>query len=307
MLTADQAAKMTFRGEAGEAEISYLPVFKDRVEDVETALFSIRSREDQAPVAEDSAAETYKNLPGTATLRVKDPEGQKMTYTVTREPRRGTVTIEEGGSFTYTPKKNKVGVDSFTYTATDPAGNVSREATVTVTILKPSEAASYTDTANMSCSFAAEWMKNTGIFVGEKIGDAWCFQPEKPVNRGEFLTMLMKTLEIPPEEDLEVSVGDVPRWLQPYVAAAVRSGIPAGDLDRESFSENITRTEAAVMVQNALDLSPSSAKENPEDIPAWAASSMADSKVNPESEEIPLTRESSAELLYAVHLFKAAQ
>ena len=37
-----------------------------------------------------------------------------------------------------------MGVDSFVYTAADPAGKTSREATVTITILKPTEAAQYT-------------------------------------------------------------------------------------------------------------------------------------------------------------------
>ena len=66
--------------------------------------------------------ETYKNLPNTASFRAKDPEGEAVTYAVLRQPKRGTVTLDGQGGFTYTPKKNKVGVDSFTYTATDPAG-----------------------------------------------------------------------------------------------------------------------------------------------------------------------------------------
>lgn len=299
VLTADQAARMTFRGgNPGKEEISYLPVFEDRVEERETAVFSIRSRENQAPVAEDSAAETYKNIPGAGALRVRDPEEEELSYEIVRQPRRGTVVIEAGGSFTYTPKKNKVGVDSFTYTAADPAGNVSREATVTVTILKPSDAARYTDTANMTCSFAAEWMKNTGIFVGETVGDTCCFQPEKPVTRGEFLTMLLKALEIPPEEELEVSVGDIPRWLQPYAAAAIRSGIPVPE--GKGLSEEIPRKEAADMVKNALNL---------EDIQTFAPAVLKETEeqaLSPEDDS-PLTRGACAELLYGAHLWKQAQ
>ena len=64
------------------------------------------------------------------------------------------------GSFIYTPKKNKVGVDSFTYTATDASGKVSREATVTIQILKPTDARQYTDTVGLDCRFEAEWLKN---------------------------------------------------------------------------------------------------------------------------------------------------
>lgn len=81
------------------------------------------------------------------------------------------MTLDGQGGFTYTPKKNKVGVDSFTYTATDPAGNVSREATVTIQILKSS--AEYTDTETASYRFEAEWLRNTGIFQGESLAGSF--------------------------------------------------------------------------------------------------------------------------------------
>ena len=260
VLTAEQAGRLTF-AEPAEAAVTvgYLPIYEDRV-DAETELtFSLRGRENQAPVAEDQALETYKNLPNSAKLKVRDPEEEAMTFTVVRQPRRGTVEMGEDGSFTYSPKKNKVGIDSFTYTATDPAGNVSREATVTITITKPADAAQYTDTAGESCRFAAEWMKNTGIFVSESVGGNRCFRPEQDVSRGEFLTMLVSLLEL--ELDTEVSYtgfeGETPEWLKPYLAAAMRSGLVTGVPDAGNFDLNvaISGAEAAVMLQNALDLS----------------------------------------------------
>ena len=261
ILTADQLAQMTFspvRSEADSiAQVGYLPIYEDHVADPAVMTISIRGKEDKAPVAEDSSAETYKNLPLTAKLKVSDPEGQAMTFTVTRQPKRGTVTISEDGSFTYTPKKNKVGVDSFTYTAADPAGKVSREATVTVTILKPTDAAQYTDTAGRECRFAAEWMKHTGIFVGESLAENPCFSPEKEVTRGEFVTMLVKALEIPTDEAVTYTgyTDEVPDWLKPYLAAAMRSGLTEGLADQETFGADqpITAAEATILLQNALD------------------------------------------------------
>ena len=221
ILTADQLGNMTFhplRSEWNkEAVVTYLPIYEDRVEVVTTMSIAVIGKADEAPVAEDSAMETYKNLPNEALLKVKDPEGQALTFTVTRQPKRGEVVIREDGSFLYTPKKNKVGVDSFTYTAADPAGNVSREATVTITILKPEDAKQYTDTVGNSCRFAAEWMKNTGIYVGEIVGGNSCFRPDKDVTRGEFLTMLVGALDIPLEENA-VYTGfsdEAPDWLKP--------------------------------------------------------------------------------------------
>ena len=308
ILTAQQAAQLIFTPGSTVADrtasVEYLPIFADHVDCRTTMTFHIRGKEDKAPIAEDSAAETYKNLPNTGKLKVSDPEGQAMTYTVTRQPKRGTVTISEDGSFTYTPKKNKVGIDSFTYTATDPAGNVSREATVTVTILKPSTAAAYTDTAGRDCRFAAEWMKHTGIFVGESLGDQSCFQPEKPVTRGEFVTMLVKTLEIPTDEYLTYTgyLDEIPTWLQPYLASAIRSGLTAGLPNQETFGANveITGAEAAVMLQNGLNLSAAQNVIAQEDVPDWASAALQAVRqqgiaVNAQQ---PLTREQTAQILY---------
>lgn len=314
ILTAEQLAQMTFqplRTETDQAaSVTYLPIYDGRVEPPATMTIAIRGKQDQAPVAEDFAMETYKNLPNTGNLKVTDPEGQPLTYTVTRQPKRGEVIINADGSFTYTPKKNKVGVDSFAYTATDPAGNVSREATVTIQILKPTDATQYTDTIGRDCRFAAEWMRNTGLFVGEQVGGTACFYPDKTVTRGEFLTMLTKTLDIPVDKAASTSM-DAPDWLQPYLAAAVRSGLIEGvPMDEETGSFNadtpITGAEAAVMLQNALDLdvSEEAMAEDGEEIPAWAAASlaaMAESGINLTA-EAPLTRSDAAIALYQTSL-----
>jgi len=262
ILTADQISHMTFSPVGTETDrevaVGYLPIYKNHVAEESQMTLSILGKEDKAPVAEDDALETYKNLPLTGKLKVSDPEGKEMTYTVTRQPKRGTVEIKEDGSFTYTPKKNKVGIDSFVYTAADPAGKVSREATVTITILKPTDRMQYQDTMGNDCRFAAEWMRHTGIFSGENLADKSCFGPDKEVTRGEFVTMLVKTLDIPVEEGLVYTgyTDEVPTWLQPYLAAAVRSGLTAGLENPEVFGagEVITTAEAAVMVANGLDL-----------------------------------------------------
>lgn len=310
ILTAEQAARMTFlpldTEEDADASLTYLPICEGHVAPAVTMTLSIRGKTDQPPIAEDSAMETYKNLENTGTLKVSDPEGQPITFTITRQCRRGSVSIMEDGSFTYTPKKNKVGVDSFTYTATDPAGNVSREATVTITILKPTDAAQYTDTAGESCRFTAEWMKNTGIFVGETMAGQRCFQPEKQVTRGEFVTMLVKALDVPVDDEITYTgYDDVPHWLRPYLAAAIRSGLTAGLPEREIFGAGdiLSGAEAAVMLHNALALPPEDTQSvlaEDTDLPDWAAGAIRALYANGImlgcSE--PLTRADAANALY---------
>lgn len=313
ILTAQQLEQLTFEPVRTEtdaaASVSYLPIYEDRVEKSATVTISIRGREDKAPVAEDFSLETYKNLPNEGRLKVTDPEGQPMTYTLVRQPRRGTLEIREDGSFVYTPKKNKVGVDSFTFTATDPAGKVSREATVTVRILKPDQAEQYTDTAGLDCRFEAEWLRNTGLFTAEQMGGSQCFQPEKTVTRGQFLAMVTQLLELDVQEQPVYTdlAAEAPQWLKPYLAAAVRSGIAANWnlLQEEEFDTEapITGAEAAVILQNALDLTATAqtvASDTEE--PSWEETALAVMNENglALTADEPMTRAKAAELLYQV-------
>lgn len=320
ILTADQVAQMTFAPlrtkEDVQATVSYLPIYENRVERSAAMTIAIRGKEDKAPVAIDSSVETYKNLPNEGQLKVSDPEGQALTYTLVRGPKRGQVELRQDGSYVYTPKKNKVGVDSFTFTAADPAGNVSREATVTVQILKPADSKQYTDTVGMECRFEAEWMRNTGLFVGEKVSGQEYFRPEKTVSRGEFLAMVIEMLDIPVQESVYSSIPeDTPQWLKPYLVAAMRSGLIAGWPDAEAgdfdADRPITGAEAAVILQNALDLTVSeqaleteqvSAQE--QDVPVWAAASLTVMHDNgivlePAAE---MTRADVAQVLYRTNI-----
>lgn len=308
ILTADQVSQMTFapvRTETDQSvQVGYLPIFSDRVEGNVTMTIGIRGKEDLPPVAEDSAVETYKNIPAKGNVKATDPEGQPMTYTVTRAPKRGNVVLREDGSFTYTPKKNKIGVDSFTFTAADPAGNVSREATITITVLKPTEAPQYTDTLGKECQFAAEWMKHTGIFIGETLGDKTCFSPERQVTRGEFVTMLVKALDIPTDEDLVYTgyTDEIPQWLQPYLAAAMRAGVTAGLKEQQVFGadEPVTGAEAAVMLCSALKLEKEALGQEEEATPVWgqdALTALAGRGITLDGDS-PVTRGVAAQVLY---------
>ena len=162
-------------------------------------------------------------------------------------------------------------------------------------------------------------MRNTGLFVGEKIGGKECFYPDKEVSRGEFLAMMIQSLDIPVEEVSYTGIPeDTPDWLKPYLAAALRSGLIAGWPSEESGSfladQAITGAEAAVMLQNALQLPVPAATEgsnitatgamdgfSAEAAPAWACASLsalADAGMNLPDPTVPLTRLQAAKLLY---------
>ncbi len=274
-----------------DVSISYYTVSDGNVTAAKELKLSILPAKNEPPTAQNGKLETYKNIANTGTLQASDPEGRPLTYNLVKEPKRGTVAIAEDGTFTYTPKKNKVGVDSFVYTAADPAGKVSREATVTITILKPADETQYTDTAGKDCRFAAEWMRQTGIFTGETVGENPCFSPERQVTRGEFVTMLVKALDIPVDEEVTQTgyADEVPQWLQPYLAAAVRWGLTEGLENQQVFEADtpITAAEADVLLKNALNREESCI--SPEELPmtrAQAACALYDAAMEQKSQGI---------------------
>lgn len=307
ILTAEQVSRMTFvplRTEQDrQATVTYLPIYETRVAEAVSMTISIHGKLDEAPVAEDSTLETYKNLANSGSLKAADPEGGSLTYTLTRAPRRGEVVFHSDGTYTYTPKKNKTGTDSFRFTATDESGKVSREATITVTVRKADSDRQYADTLGQSCRFSAEWLKNRDMFVGETINGQLCFQPEKTVSRGEFTAMLVQALGLRVEEDVSYTgfSDDVPGWLRPYLAAAMRSGLTAGWPHGDVFGaqEPITGAEAALLLQNALDL-PLSTAATTDDAQEQAIQTLLENGIALTAQ--PLTRAQTAEALYQASL-----
>ncbi len=297
-----------------EAVLTYLPVSDGRIGEEAALTIKIGSGKNEPPTAADASLQTYKNITNSGKLDASDPEGGALTFTVTKEPKRGTVTISEDGTFTYTPKKNKVGKDSFTYTVTDDAGQTSAEATVSIEILKPTNKSVYSDMSGDPDQFEAMWLKEQGVFAGETIAGALCFNPDKTVTRGEFLVMTMRLLGID-ADDAELTSGFVdeaqmPDWLKPYVVSAFRSGIvngvnsDAGLVFRGSAS--LTKAEAAVIVQNILDLpaAQETVQTDADSLPAWCAASIVALRENGvfdcTNAADPMTRREVACLLYQV-------
>ncbi|MFC3800252.1 S-layer homology domain-containing protein [Cohnella sp. GCM10012308] len=81
------------------------------------------------------------------------------------------------------------------------------------------------------------------------------FEPDKPVTRAEFMTMLDRLLRIEPVESALPSFSDVPKtaWYYRWVQPAVQLGLAKG-ITETSFapSRPVTREEAAVLLARAL-------------------------------------------------------
>lgn len=291
-----------------EAVLSYQPISDRTLGAPAHVTVRIHSGKNQAPVAKDGKLETYRNIANNGTLVAEDAEGGTLRFALAEAPKRGTAEVQENGNFVYTPEKNKVGEDSFTFTVTDEAGNVSKPATVRIRILKPAEATSFADMAEHPEHFEALWAEASGLLSGRELAGHRCFCPQESISRIEFLTMAMALREYPVEEALTVSAfadaAQAPEWAQPYLAAAVRGGIVRGEVSETGLhfrpNDAITGQEAAVMLQNLWQLPISAAQVNTE-APAWCAAAMqalseAGLRVTGET----LTRSAAVSLLYEI-------
>lgn len=303
---------------AQEVTIGYCTLSDGVLSGVQELKLSILPKEDQPPTAEDGSLETYKNIAGSGTLSAADPEGKPLTYNLVKEPKRGSVELHEDGTFTYTPDKNKVGKDSFTYTVTDSGGNTSEEAKISIEIRKPTNKATYADMDGDPDAFYAMWLKEAGLFTGATVGGNLCFEPEKTVSRGEFLVMVMKLVDAQADETgLTSGFSDeaaTPVWLQPYIVSALGSGMISGVSSEDGVvfrpEAALSRAEAAVMLQNVLQLPAPTAKTvfsetDAAAVPAWAADataalSAAGISLGDTAQADAITRREVAKLLYEV-------
>jgi hypothetical protein len=123
--------------------------------------------------------------------------------------------------------------------------------------------------------------------------------------------MLTRVLEIPVDETATTTgfTDDCAPWLKPYLAAALRSGLIANWPDAEVFGaeQPITGGEAAVLLQNALGLTPTQSETQAvfaDTVPAWAQDALTalESHGLQLSAESTLTRSQAAEILYQANL-----
>ena len=236
-----------------------------------------------APIAESQVMKTYKNIAISGQVSAVDPEGDMITFAVSKEPKKGTVTMQSDGSFSYTPEKGKKGKDSFTFVAVDVHGNISADATVTINIAKQSTDITYSDMEGNDAHYAALCLAENDIFIGARLGDDYYFSPDTPVTRGEFLVMCLNLCDIDKLSDItKTGFSDdeeMASWLKPYVAAGLMNGIVRGYNDEDgnvvfSSDKNITMAEAMVTLDNAISLSVVYSGPVNEVYPTWAQQSF---------------------------------
>ncbi|MBO9599987.1 MAG: S-layer homology domain-containing protein, partial [Cohnella sp.] len=109
-------------------------------------------------------------------------------------------------------------------------------------------------------------MSNNKIITGTGIR---AFEPDKPVTRAEFVTMLIRLLGIEPVSSAVQTFTDVPgtAWFYPWVQPAIQLNLVNGVSDvRFEPARTVTREEAAAMLNRALKQLPLTSPMIPESL-----------------------------------------
>ncbi len=235
---------------------------------------------------------TYRDFVGYGTLSAYDPEGDALVFEVVKAPKDGVVVMTDRacGEYVYLPRDGFVGEDSFCYVARDEYGNYSAMAQVSVTVQARSTKIVYADMTGRREYNAALHMTEAGIMQGVQSEEVWRFEPDRTVNRGEFLVMAMQAMgvgSVPNVSDTGFDDDEkIAAELKGYVAAARDLGYIEGVSGADgslcfSPEATITRAEAAVilsrMVGGGEDVTVSVMPvfADGQDIPVWASEAIA--------------------------------
>ncbi|WP_244163104.1 Ig-like domain-containing protein [Paenibacillus pectinilyticus] len=118
----------------------------------------------ETPIVADSSKSTLEDTPVSGTVTASDGDGDSLSYIVVTQPAHGTVTLNQDGTYTYTPSANYNGADSFTFKVNDGTVN-SATATVSLTITAVNDV----PTANGSTKTTPEDIAVDGTVSGSDV------------------------------------------------------------------------------------------------------------------------------------------
>ena len=220
-------------------------------------------------------------------LTGSDPDGDRITFEVTKYPERGLLTLTDAntGEFCYTPYEGQIGADSLTYRVFDENGNYSDESVVTIRTSKRSTGIELSDMAGHPGQNAALAAVGTrAMTVTERNGE-YLFEPDTSMSREEFLLTVMKSLgagDLSPVRTSFADDEDISSEASGYVAAAKRIGIISGE-ERDGAvvfrpDDPITRSEASVILNRIIGDKRSASLPDASDesfVPVWAETDLS--------------------------------
>ena len=258
-----------------------------------TCSIYLLEKENSAPSAMSSTLSTYNDMPVYGMLKAFDPENDPVKFELVSKPVNGTISFNEASpsSFVYTPTVSKSALDSFEYVAVDKYGNRSEPASVSLNIFESDTNVFFADLDGHWAHFAAIRCISSGVMSFTAKDGEYTFSPDAPVSRAEFCASLMKNAGYTGFNSVSgtgyADDADIPEEYKGYIAAASVLGITKGVGDGETLSfcpnNQITRAEAAVMIERLYNISGEIEASTPavlpvfadyESVPVWAADSM---------------------------------
>jgi hypothetical protein len=261
---------------------------------------------------------TFKNIAVTGNMRCIDPEGDILTYEVVSYPDKGLLTLKdrESGEYTYTPMKNYVGRDSFSYVGIDRYGNRSEKVTVDITVGRSAGVSVFNDMIYDSAHYGAILLDSMGIIKGRIDDGESVFMPDKEITYGDFLKAAMEAANTPIKNvaspEISDSLSDQPKAYQKYLQTAYElSLINAEGMNELDLNRTLTKAEAYVILDTLIgadDAKTAPVFDDIDSVPSYALDSVCAlieiGIVRPENGVVSatdrLTRGDAAEMLAAV-------
>ena len=238
------------------ASFGFLPVGGGYEESFVCVISMAEERLNLAPTTKHGEISDMAGITVFSTLCGEDGEGDALRFSIVTGASHGTVEItdERTGAYRYTPDDGYSGRDSFTFCATDAAGNVSNISKISVSVARNDGGIVYSDMEGSVLHLAAAVLYKKDIMLGEKNGKTKVFNPEGRVTRSDFLIMAMNTAGIAANggESSFADAASYSPYERKYIATAEKLGITVGtDTDAGRCflpDEYITDGEAALIV-----------------------------------------------------------
>ena len=220
-----------------------------------------------APSASSVSLTTQKNIATFKSMDGSDPDGDELFYQITQAPKKGLLEVIDAstGNFIYRPGKNFTGNDSFEYQITDKYGNVSNTAKAEIKVTKAASDVIFADMTDHWAANSAIKAVGAGFIDANKNDPDLMFEPDTLLTRAEFVEMIIRAAKLDKNMSEVYKTkfaddADIPVKFKPYVTKAYELGIIKGIPTDTGvyFDPNsmITRAEAAVILNNILNIKP---------------------------------------------------
>lgn len=242
---------------------------------IATVVITVHNLDDDAPIARDDRVDTEVNRDLYIDILANDSDDNDeidpSTVKIVDQANHGDLSVNHiTGVVKYSPDRNFEGKDTFEYTVKDEDGNESNRATVYVDVDEDGVIITGND-YDGDCMFhpfvdvVGHWVEDAiegqdGLYCRNVVEgrDGTHFKPNAEVTRAEFLTILLRNLNVDIlayEDENEYYIDVNPsKWYYAYIVAGKELGIIDDEENYFRPNDRINRAEAAAMMVRVVEL-----------------------------------------------------